>query len=53
MIVNQLNKFTEGLCDVHAYVHSAMASCDFIQPVTSKSIIYRQLFDDLKLPMYY
>jgi len=53
MIVNQLNMFTEGLCDVHAYVHSAMASCDFIEPVTSKSIIYRQLFDDLKLPMYY
>jgi hypothetical protein len=55
VITNQLKMFNEGLCDVRAYVHTAMASCDFIEPHVTffKSIIHRQLYDELKSPMYY
>jgi hypothetical protein len=54
IITNQLNIYTEALRDVRADVIAAMASCDYIEPpiTTSKSIIYRQLFDELKSPMY-
>ena len=54
IITNQLYMYTDAFADVHAYVNSAMTSCDFIEPrlPASKSIIYRQLFDELKSPMY-
>ena len=53
-ITKQLNIYTEALLDIRAYVNAAMASCDYIVlPITtSKSIIYRQLFEELKSPMY-
>ena len=43
-----------GIGDVHAYVNTTMTSCDFIEPPnpTSKSIVYRQLFDEIKAPIY-
>ena len=46
--------YTEALGDVRAYVNTTMASCDYIEPplTASKSIIYRQLFDELKSPVY-
>ena len=46
--------YTETLGDVHAYVNSTMASCNYMEPTptASKSIIYRQLFDELKSPVY-
>ena len=55
IITNQLNMYTEALGDFHAYVNTTMISCDFIEPPnpTSKSIVYRQLFDEIKSPMYY
>jgi len=45
---------TEALTDVHAYVNTTMASCNYIEPAptASKSIIYIQLFDKLKPPVY-
>ena len=50
IMVNQLTMFTEAMGDVHAYVNTQMTSCDYVEPhITSfKSIIYRQLFDELK-----
>ena len=46
--------YTEALVDVHAYVNAAMASGSYIEPTpkSSESIIYRQLFDELKSPVY-
>ena len=47
--MNQLLICTEALGDVHAYVNTTMTSCNYIEPApnASKSIIYRQLFDEL------
>ena len=44
--------YTEELGDVHAYVNTTMAFFNYIEPPSTapKSIIYRQLFDDLKSP---
>ena len=46
--------YTEALGDVHSYVNAAMASCNYDEPAptASRSIIYRQLFDELKSPVY-
>ena len=46
--------YTEAFANAHAYVNIAMISCDFIEPplTASKYIIYRQLFEELKSPMY-
>ena len=46
--------YTEALGDVHAYVNAALASCNYVEPTptASKSIIYRQLFVELKSPAY-
>jgi len=54
MISNQLFMYTESLGDVHAYVNAAMTSCNYVEltPTASKSIIYRQLFDELNSPVY-
>ena len=54
MITNHLFMYTEALGNVHAYVNAAMASCNYVQPTptSSKSIIYRQLFDELKSHVY-
>jgi hypothetical protein len=54
MIPNQLFMYTEALADVHAFVNLSMASCNYVEPTptASKSIIYRQLFDELKSPVY-
>ena len=54
VIVNQLNMYTEALGDVRAYVNATLPSCEYTEPpiATSKSITYRQLFDELKSPMY-
>jgi len=54
MVTNQLFMYTEALVDFHAYVNTTMASCNYIEPAptASKSIIYRQLFDELKSPVY-
>jgi hypothetical protein len=53
-ITNQLSMYSEALGDVQAYVNTTMASCDYIEPppTASKSIIYRQLFDELESPVY-
>jgi len=50
----QLTIFTEAMGDIHAYVNTQMTSCNYVEPhITSfKSIIYRQLFDVLKSPVY-
>ena len=52
MITNQLFMYTEALGDIHAHVKAAMASCNCVEAThtASKSIIYRQLFDELKSP---
>ena len=54
IITYQLYMYTETFADVHAYVNTTMTSCGFIEPGpnASKSIIYRQLFDELKSPVY-
>ena len=54
MIMNQLFMYTNALGDVHSYVNTTITSCDYIEPAptASKSIIYRQLFDELKSPTY-
>ena len=46
--------YTEALGDVHAYVIAAMASGNYVEPAltASKSIIYIQLFDELKSTVY-
>ena len=53
MITNQLLMYTEALGYVQAYVNDAMASDSYIEPAptASRSIIYRQLFEELKLPV--
>jgi len=45
--------YTEVLDDVQAYVNAALASCNYVEraPTASKSIIYIQLFDELKSPV--
>ena len=45
--------YTEALGYVQAYVNDAMASDSYIEPAptASRSIIYRQLFEELKLPV--
>ena len=54
IITNQLYMYIEAFADFHACVNTTMTSCDYIErPLTaSKSIIYRQLFDELKSPVY-
>ena len=49
MIRNQFFMYTEALGDVHAYVNTTMASCNYVEPGpnASKSIIYIQLLDEL------
>jgi len=46
--------FTEATGDVHTYVNTQMTSFEYVEPhITSfKSIIYRQLFDEMKSPVY-
>ena len=53
MIKNQLLTYTEALGDVQAYVIAAMASDIYVEPAptASRSIIYRQLFEELKSPV--
>jgi hypothetical protein len=53
MITNQLIVYTEAMGDVQAYVNAAMASDSYVEPAptSSKSIIYRQLFEELKSPV--
>jgi hypothetical protein len=48
MITNQLTVYAEALVDVQAYVNAAMASDGYAEPAptSSKSIIYRQLFEE-------
>ena len=45
--------YTETLGDVQAYVNAAMASDSYVEraPTSSRSIIYRQLFEELKSPV--
>ena len=52
MITNQLLVYTEALGDVQAYVNAAMDPDSYVEPVptTSRSNIYRQLFEELKSP---
>ena len=53
--MNQLLMYTEeALGDVHVYVNVAMVSSNYVEPAptSSKSIIYRQLFDELKSPVF-
>jgi len=54
IIMNQLSMYTEALGDVHAYVNTTITSCNYIEPTpsASKSINYRQVFDELKSPVY-
>jgi len=54
MITNQFLMYTKAFGDVHAYVNAPMASDNYVEPAptASKSIIYRQLFDELKSPVY-
>jgi hypothetical protein len=53
IITIQLLMNTEALSDVQAYVNAAMASDNYVEPAptASRSIIYRQLFEELKLPV--
>ena len=53
MITNQLLMYTEALDDVQAYVNAAMASGKYVEPAptASRSIIYSQLFEELKSPV--
>ena len=51
MITNHLFMYTEVLGVVHAYVNAAMDSVEQA-PTASKPIIHRQLFDELKSPVY-
>jgi len=53
MITNKLLMYTEALSDVQAYVHAAMASENYVEPAptASISVIYRQLFEELKSPV--
>ena len=46
--------YTEAVGDVHTYVNTTIASCNYIEPTptASKSIIYGQLFDELNSPVY-
>ena len=52
-ITNQLIVYTEALGDVQAYFNAAMASDSYVEPfpTSSKSIIYRQLFNELNSPV--
>jgi hypothetical protein len=54
IITNTLFMYTEALGDVRAYVNAALASSSYVEPppTASKLIIYRQLFDELKSPVY-
>ena len=53
MITNQLIVYTEALGDLQAYLYASMASHGYVDPAptSSKSIIYRQLFVELKSPI--
>ena len=50
MVRNQLLIYTKALSDVQSYVNVAMASDNFVEPAPTayKSIIYSQLFEELK-----
>jgi hypothetical protein len=54
IIANQLTMFAEAMGDFHAYINTQMTSCDYVEPhiASFKSIIYRQLFDEQKSPVY-
>ena len=45
--------YTEALSDLKAYVNAAMASDNYVEltPRASRSIIYRQLFEELRSPV--
>ena len=45
--------YTEALGDVQAYINAAMASGNYVEPArtASKSIIYSQIFEELKPPV--
>jgi len=45
--------YTEALSEVQAYINAAMASENYVEPAptASKSVIYRQLFEELKPPV--
>jgi len=45
--------YIEALVDIQAYVNVAMASGNYVDPAptASKSVIYRQLIEDLKSPV--
>ena len=53
MIRNQLLMDTEALSDVQSYVKAAMSSENYVEhaPTVSPYIIFRQLFEELKLPV--
>jgi hypothetical protein len=53
MITNQMLMCTEALGDVHASVNAAMASGNYVKPAptASRTIIYSQLFEELKFPV--
>ena len=43
----------EALIDIQAYVNAAIASDNYVEPApkASRSIIYRQMFEELKSPV--
>jgi len=52
MVRNQLLMYTEALGDVHSYVTAAMASDNYVEPAPTAyiSVVYRQLYEELKSP---
>jgi hypothetical protein len=53
MIRKQMSMYTEALSDVQAYVNTAMTSENYVEPAPTacSSVIYRQLFEELRLPV--
>ena len=53
MITKHLLMYTVALSNVHAYINAAIASCNNVElaPIESKSIIHRQLYEELKSPV--
>ena len=53
VVRNQLFMYTEAMSDVQSYVNAAMASENYVEPAPSahRSVVYRQLFEELKSPM--
>jgi hypothetical protein len=50
IVVGQLARYTSAMTDVMTCALSAMASVDYIEPLSSysKNILYPQLFEELK-----